>query len=458
LAADYNLGTLLSTAVGATVTGGSTDANTRRLYDFTDDVASLDAVNSPFFAYLAKVRKNPTTDTEFKMLEDRSRNEYAGRTFVLDGTHNVSGASVGDSFAFTVETAAASETAVSWLLTGMEFAIGFIDATNYDPQPIYVRIIDDPVVGANDTAFNGRIVADPTSSIASYSANDTVECQVLASAFIEGSGSPDVWVRDLDVTYGYTQILKTAAEWTGSTLATEYKGYKNERERTWAIKLMEHAVDVERMCLYGVRASQSGIRYSWGILGAILANQGTLATGTTALTYTEVKSYIRQIAYSSMTYDVFLGDLEVMFDPARGGSQNRLVLAGLPVCSFMNKMGNGQFLDNSVGYANSPFRLDIDFNKTKGVFGHKILNIDTIHGNLHVVKDPLLRGIYKDKMICVDLKNVSYRPLAANGYNRDTHILLDVAADDEDLRKDMILTEAGLAVTLFENQGLWSFH
>lgn len=456
--ADYNLGTLLSTAVGATVTGGSTDANTRRMYDFTDDVASLDAVNTPFFAYLAKVRKDPTTDTEFKMLEDRSRNEFTGRTFVLDGTHSLSGKSVGETVSFTVETAAASEVAVSWLLTGMEFAIGFIDATNSDPQHVFCRIIDDPVVGANDTAFTGRIVADPTGNLTDYTSNDTVECQVVASAFIEGSGSPDVWVRDLDVTFGYTQILKTAAEWTGSMLATEYKGYKNERERTWAIKLMEHAIDIERMCKFGVRASQSGIRYSWGILGAILANQGTLATGTTAHTYTEAKSYLRQIAYSSMSYDVFLGDLEVMFDPARGGSQNRLVMAGLPVCSFLNKMGNGQFLDNSTGYANSPFRLDIDFSKTKGVFGHKILNIDTINGNLHIVRDPTLRGIYKDKMICIDLKNVSYRPLSANGYNRDTHILLDVAADDEDLRKDMILSEVGLSVTLFENQGLWSFH
>lgn len=456
--ADYNLDVLLSTDVGATVTGGSTDANTRRLYDFTDDVASLDAVNTPFFAYLAKVRKDPTTDTEFKMLEDRSKNEFTGRTFVLDGAHDISGNSVGDLVAFTVETAAASETAVSWLLTGMEFAIGLVDATNYDPQHVFVRIESGLTVGATDTSFNGRIVADPTSSIASYSANDTTECQITSSAYAEATGSPDVWVRDLDVTYGYTQILKTAAEWSGSTLATEYKGYKNERERTWAIKLMEHAIDVERMTLFGVRASQSGIRYSWGIIGSILANQGTLATGTTAHTYTEAKSYLRQVAYTSMTYDVFLGDLEVMFDPARGGSQNRLVLAGLPVCSFLNKMGNGQFIDSSVGYANSPFRLDIDFNNTKGVFGHKILNIDTINGNLHIVRNPALRGIYKDKMVCVDLKNVSYRPLSANGYNRDTHILLDVANRDEDLRKDMILTEAGLSVTLFENQGLWSFH
>jgi len=456
--ADYNLDTLLSTAVGATVTGGSTDANTRRLYDFTDDVASLDAVNTPFFAYLAKVRKDPTTDTEFKMLEDRSKNEFAGRTFVLDGAHDISGKSVGDLMTFTVETAAASETAVSWILKGMEFSIGLVDASNYDPQHVFVRVENDPTVGSTDTSFSGRIIADPTSSIASYSSNDTVECQIVGSAFAEATGSPDVWVRDLDVTYGYTQILKTAAEWSGSTLATEYKGYKNERERTWAIKLMEHASDIERMTLFGVRASQSGIRYSWGIIGSILANQGTLATGTTAITYTESKSYLRQCAYTSMSYDVFLGDLEIMFDPARGGSQNRLVLAGLPVCTFLNKLGNSAFLDNSVGYQYSPIRLDIDFNKSKGVFGHKILNIDTVNGNLHVVRNPMLRGIYKDKMVCVDLKNVSYRPLSANGYNRDTHILLDVANNDEDLRKDMILTEAGLAVTLFENQGLWSFH
>jgi hypothetical protein len=54
----------------------------------------------------------------------------------------------------------------------------------------------------------------------------------------------------------------------------------------------------------------------------------------------------------------------------------------------------------------------------------------------------------------VDLDHVSYRPLVGNGVNRDTHIQTNVQAADEDLRKDMILTECGLEVSLPETHAL----
>jgi hypothetical protein len=51
---------------------------------------------------------------------------------------------------------------------------------------------------------------------------------------------------------------------------------------------------------------------------------------------------------------------------------------------------------------------------------------------------------------------VAYRPLVGNGVNRDTHIMTNVQSADEDLRKDMILTEAGLEITLPESHALYS--
>ena len=59
-------------------------------------------------------------------------------------------------------------------------------------------------------------------------------------------------------------------------------------------------------------------------------------------------------------------------------------------------------------------------------------------------------------MCMVDLDHVSYRPLVGNGLNRDTHIVTNVQSDDEDLRKDMILTEAGLEVSLPETHALFN--
>jgi len=56
----------------------------------------------------------------------------------------------------------------------------------------------------------------------------------------------------------------------------------------------------------------------------------------------------------------------------------------------------------------------------------------------------------------VDLDHVAYRPLVGNGVNRDTSVQTNVQSADEDLRKDMILTEAGLEVSLPETHMLYN--
>ena len=60
-------------------------------------------------------------------------------------------------------------------------------------------------------------------------------------------------------------------------------------------------------------------------------------------------------------------------------------------------------------------------------------------------------------MMIVDMQQVAYRPLSGNGVNRDTHIITNVQQADEDLRKDMIMTEAGLEITLPETHCLYNF-
>ena len=154
-----------------------------------------------------------------------------------------------------------------------------------------------------------------------------------------------------------------------------------------------------------------------------------------------------------MTYDRFLGDLEVMFDPARGGGYGKLCMAGLPTITWFNKLGTGSFLDNSAP-SNS---LSIDVEPRSGAFGHKITQVDTVHGQLNIVKDPLLRAQSAGYMPCVDIDHVAYRPLVGNGQNRDTHIMTNVQSPDEDSRKDQIITEAGLEVTLPETHALYCF-
>jgi hypothetical protein len=143
-----------------------------------------------------------------------------------------------------------------------------------------------------------------------------------------------------------------------------------------------------------------------------------------------------------------LSDFEVIYDPARGGGSSKLGLASLPVISYFNKLGS--FIVNSLTANEHQY----NFEKSDGVFGHRIMKIDTVHGDLSLVKEPLFRGQSAGFLCLVDLEHVSYRPLVGNGINRDTSITTNVQQADEDLRKDLILTEAGLEVTLPETHAL----
>ena len=100
--------------------------------------------------------------------------------------------------------------------------------------------------------------------------------------------------------------------------------------------------------------------------------------------------------------------------------------------------------------AGSPY----NFEASKGAFGHKVMKIETVHGDCSLVKEPLFRNNASGHMCFVDLDHVSYRPLVGNGVNRDTSITTNVQQADEDLRKDLILTEAGLEVSLPETHAL----
>lgn len=292
-----------------------------------------------------------------------------------------------------------------------------------------------------------------TSAVTVDGSSTAVNVQVIGTAYAEGSGAPDVFSQEMDNDFGFTQIFKTACEMSNTARATVYRGYADEWQRIWNLKLREHKVDIERAMLFGQRASVGGIQYTEGIVGHIIAEGAAPATDATKLSYTEGKAYHKSIAAGSMTYDNLLGDFEVVFDPARGGSSSKLALCSLPVISLFNKMGNGGFIDNSTVSTQAQYMLE----RAQGNFGHKVMKIDTVHGDLTLVKEPLFRGLSSTFMAMVDLDHVSYRPLVGNGINRDTAITTNVQQADEDLRKDLILTEAGLEVSLPETHALFNF-
>mgnify|MGYP001297950462 CR=1 FL=1 len=448
--------TQASSNAHASAVGGTPDV--RRIYNFGDRVADLSPEESPFFVYLSKVSKLPTDDSVFRYLEDRSKIDWTSRDFSIANSMSENNVTAGTAYTFYVDDG--SGASIDWLIKGMVFAVETADGSASDgaddsAAQVIVRVETAPSDAGAYTQFTGKVISISNSN-AGTAYNDIANnqrCQVIGTAFAEGTGSPDVFSSQIDDNYGYTQIFKTACEMTNTAIATKYRGYANEWERIWSMKLREHKVDIERAMLFSQKARQGNIQYSEGLVGHILVNSTPTTSGN--LSYTSGDAYLRSLPSSGLTYDQLLSDLEVLFDPARGGSGDRLVLASLPVITFFNKLGDGAFMDASMGSTgNMPNRYN--FEASQGAFGHKVMTIETIHGTLHLVKEPLFRGISSGFMLFADMSKVYYRPLVGNGINRDTFITTNVQSDDEDLRKDMILTEAGLEVCLPESHLMYN--
>ena len=436
--ANYNSGQVKFGTPGSqtalTLTQGS-----RRLYDFSDRIAELSPEESPFFVYLSKVGKVPTTDSQFRFLEDRTKIAMTDRSFVI--STNLAAVSAGATVTATLSAAQ------PWLIKGMVVSVESTTGNSGAPNHANARI---EAVNST-TSIDIKWLTNPGSD-ADSGAN--AKATVIGTSFEQGSGAPDVFSQELDHDYGHTQIFKTACEMTNTARATVYRGYASEWDRIWNLKLREHKIDIERAMLFGQRASSGGIQYTEGLAGHIMANgQSQTIEDSEQLEYTEGQAYLKTVAAGSLSYDTLLRDLEVVFDPARGGNTSKLALCSLPVISLFNKLGDGAgFLGDSMGGSNR-----YNFDASQGSFGHKVMKIDTVHGDLSLVKEPLFRGMSGEFMLLADLDHVSYRPLVGNGVNRDTSITTNVQQADEDLRKDMILTEAGLEVSLPETHALFNF-
>ena len=449
MAISYNSGVLKSSDITAQTSDASVGQrpDRRRIFNFGDRVAELAPEESPFFVYLNQVAKAPTDDPVFRYLENRNRISFTDRSFKIKGA--VGSVSAGSSYSFTVDTAGGA--AVEYLVKGMVFAVGTVDSTAGYGQAL-VRVESGVSHASSDSSFTGKVI-DVSAVSGSNSIADDDVAQIIGSSYEEGSGAPDVFSSELEDDFGYTQIFKTAAEMTNTAYATRYRGYAEEWNRIWATKLREHKIDIERAMLFGQKARVSGIQYTEGLVGHIVKNVSP-EVNDNALSYSSGSAYHRSVAQAELTYDRLLSDLEVIFDPARGGMAEKLVLCSLPVITFFNKLGDGAFLDASIGHSNGPFRLNMD--SREGAFGHSVMVIDTIHGKLNLVKEPLFRGIASGFMLMADMTQLAYRPLIGNGINRDTQVMTNVQAADEDLRKDMILTEAGLEITLPESHALFN--
>ena len=263
----------------------------RRLYDFSDRVAELSPEESPFFVYLSKVGKVPTTDSQFRFLEDRTKVAMTDRSFLLKGAVTALAAEGSDD---TVVFDTSDGGSVDWVIPGMVVAIGDIDGNDV-PTTANVRI-NSISQGGSDTTCNITVISH-TATTGTLAVADNSKCTVIGTSFGEGSGAPDVFSQKMENDYGFTQIFKTACEMSNTARATVYRGYADEWDRIWNLKLREHKVDIERAMLFGQKGSAGGIQYTEGIVGSTIAEgYGNVVNDGGVLSYNEGKPYYKSNA------------------------------------------------------------------------------------------------------------------------------------------------------------------
>ena len=94
---------------------------------------------------------------------------------------------------------------------------------------------------------------------------------------------------------------------------------------------------------------------------------------------------------------------------------------------------------------------------SKKAFGVDIKTFTTPYGDMNVTRNVHLDGS-PVKMLGVNMRYASYRPLVGNGLNRDTAIYVGVQTLENsgvDRRVDLIQTEAGMEWQMPEAHAIW---
>ena len=471
----------------------------RRKFNFGDRVSELSLAQDPFFRFVSMVSKKPTDDPQFKFTERRGswHKRYAyvtshGTTASGVGHGNATVTAtdigVGDTYFFEMSADYKSAGNIQNIQGNASFAIGasgtrpefFLEgqlvkipfhgnaaaataSAAFEGSDYIIGKVTSITSGTNDMTLGLEIVRTlgtaTNNEIGGWGANGTAEnhpgefstaelnnfnheqlegakCYVVGTTFDKGTGYPESWKdQPFSTGYGQTQIWKTAMAMDNTDRATVLRYEGNEWARIWKEKLVEHKWDIEQSLLFG--SQSDNYRTTQGAIDWILNNGNSFS-----------------LDIATKTQDDFLDDMSALLDPRYNNSKATVFFCSTEVYNWLHKLG-GYFNNNlSVG---SNFRADMAVSGKKKVLGLDTTTISTVYGDMNVVRNIHLDGT-NIKILGVNMKYCSYRPLVGNGINRDTSVYVGVQTLENsgvDRRVDQILTEAGMEWSMPECHAIW---
>ena len=390
----------------ANYTSGARNVSDRsaRKYDMADVISLLDVDRYPLLAILTNAGKDPvskkgkafkkeaTTDPEFKWYEDSFQSR---ETTIGSGSQEIN----------------ISDTPTIQLSSNDEqnkFSVG--DIIYFPGKKWNFKVTD----------LNSTDSLDLTDELGGETGS-TEQIQDEVVWIIGNANEEGATLRTMKGTapsekVGYCQIFRTPFGVTETSKQTQTMIKENDLDYQRRKKAIEHAVDIERAFLFGkAKKDTSGthpIRYTEGIIDAI-------STHTEANVDTEAD------------FEEFLED---------AFSNGNTEKYGLMSPSFVTMIN--QWAKNKVTKV-----------ETEKSYGITILKYESAHGTLNMIKHDLLKGTpYGNYCVVLDMENLTYKYLQG----RDTQLLTDRQANDEDAKKEEYLTECGLQIQLEETHAVAS--
>jgi hypothetical protein len=304
-----------------------------------------------------------------------------------------------------------------WLEKDYVARWGTIDGSSYNDSVTTVNVTDGTQFSAGDLVLVPKAVTDSTApevfrvtavstnaltvvrgvggNAASIDANAPV--RILGSAAEENGSKPTPKTAYASTPYNYTQIFRTGLSLSGTQMASAAYGGVSEWDGSLREKLVEHKIKLNSQFLFG-KASESmtggpggyPIRTTKGINSFIATNVFN-AGGTLG------RKGLEEFARMSFRY---------------GKSEKVLIACPMIVSAI-------------TAWANSQLQVTM----SESSFGMRVQKIRTGHGDWILVRDWMLENPsgstagFGGWAFSIDLDNVLYRYLEANGVNRDTKLI-----------------------------------
>jgi len=254
---------------------------------------------------------------------------------------------------------------------------------------------------------------------ASAGADDTLV--IIGNANSEGSGAPKSVSYTPNSYYNYTQIFKTTFDLTGTAIGTPLK---YDPEGPWPERMREalnlHSIELEKALIWGVRA-----QYTNSTTGRVERTMG----GATSFIHPD---NIITPPSNTLTPSLVNTYCERVFRKCLNNRQEKLVLCG------------SGFAQVFVGVMQKVPGFQFNVVPGEETYGMKLRAYESPHGTLYFKTHPLFSQIpaWRYHALIIDLPGLRFRPKRG----RDTMRLKNIQNNDEDVRRDMYLTEATLEV------------